>query len=211
MERALPIERGAAGHRPVLRAAPGPYTWDDFVVLAEDDGRELIDGHLIEVEVPTQLHELIVVRLVALLELWAEAHEGGDVLASGYKVRINLRRGVMPDVQYFRPGRLPSSEQQGLVSGRPDLAVEVVSPSSRAVDRVTKLNWYARKGVPEYWIVDPEERTLERHVLRDRRYFVEPFSEQSIFAPDSFPGLRIALSRLWKGPRGRKRARSRRS
>jgi Uma2 family endonuclease len=42
------------------QTSPGPYTWDDFVALDEDDRRELIDGELVEVEVPTELHEYIV-------------------------------------------------------------------------------------------------------------------------------------------------------
>ena len=48
----------------MLQTAPGsgPYTWDDFVALEEDDLRELIDGELVEVEVPTVKHEEIVVR-----------------------------------------------------------------------------------------------------------------------------------------------------
>ena len=46
--------------------------------------------------------------------------------------------------------------------GTPDLVVEILSPSSRRYDRVTKLRWYAQLGVPEYWLVDPDARTLER-------------------------------------------------
>ena len=50
------------GHTRVMpsSAASAPYTWDDFVALEEDDLRELIDGELVEVEVPTKLHEYIV-------------------------------------------------------------------------------------------------------------------------------------------------------
>jgi Uma2 family endonuclease len=44
-------------------SAPGPYTWDDFIALEDDDRRELIDGELLEVEVPTGIHEYIVTML----------------------------------------------------------------------------------------------------------------------------------------------------
>lgn len=75
------------------------YDWDDFVALPDDDRRELIDGELVETEVPTDVHEHIVAMLVAKLWNWAEEH-GGLVLASGYKVRVRADRGAMPDVQF---------------------------------------------------------------------------------------------------------------
>jgi len=179
--------------------AAGGYTWDDFVALDEDDLRELIDGELVEVEVPTEVHEHIVALLGFFLVGWARAH-GGRVHASGYKVRISERRGVMPDLQYFGPAAraLP---QEGLVEGHPDLAVEIVSKPSRRYDRVTKLGWYAGIGTPEYWIVDPEPRTLERLVLRDGRFVIaDALAEGAAFRPESFPGLEIPLADLWTLP-----------
>ena len=153
-------------------AASAPYTWDDFVALGEDDLRELIDGELVEVEVPKRQHERIVARLCFFLTGWADAGHGGEALSSGYKVRISERRGVMPDVQFYAQGNEPVEEEDGLVRGRPDLVVEVVSPSSQRCDRVTKLRWYAQLGVPEYWLVDGGARTLEQLVLRDGRCLI---------------------------------------
>ena len=55
-------------------ALPAPrYTWDDFIALEEDDLRELIDGELVEVEVPTFSHEEIVVAMVTALGVWSDA------------------------------------------------------------------------------------------------------------------------------------------
>jgi Uma2 family endonuclease len=180
-------------------AASAPYTWDDFIALEEDDLRELIDGELVEVEVPTDVHEYIVSRVVTALVNWSDAGHGGRVLASGYKVRVSDRRGVMPDVQFYRRGNEVSIEQaQGLARGRPDLAVEIMSPSSARFDRVTKLRWYAALGVPEYWLVDPQARTLERLSLRDGAYVIAAsLADDETFAPESFEGLEIPLARLW--------------
>jgi Uma2 family endonuclease len=132
------------------------------VALEEDDLRELIDGELVEVEVPTKAHERIAALLVYFVESWAQARHAGMTLGSGYKIRISDRRGVMPDAQFFRSGNEPRGQEEGLVEGRPDLVVEVCSPSSVRYDRVTKMRWYASAGVPEYWIVDPSARTVER-------------------------------------------------
>jgi Uma2 family endonuclease len=176
----------------------GPYTWDDFVALDEDDLRELIDGELVEVEVPTHAHEGIVPMLSYFLVGWSLTHGGGETLGSGYKVRIGPKRGVMPDLQFYRPGNEPRDQQPGLVRGHPDLVVEIVSPTSVRYDRVTKMLWYASIATPEYWIVDPAARTLERLVLEGGRYAIaEALEGDDVFRPSSFEGLEIPLARLW--------------
>ena len=159
------------------------YSWADFVALDEDDLRELVDGDLVEVEVPTGLHEWIVMYIGTMLGNWVLQH-GGKLLGSGYKVRI-------PD--------------QGLTEGAPDLAVEVVSPTSGRHDRVTKLGWYASIGVGEYWLVDPATRTIERLVLVQSdagpRWQIEDVvAEEGVFAPASFPGVQVDLARLFELP-----------
>jgi Uma2 family endonuclease len=106
----------------------------------------------------------------------------------------------MPDVQFYRRGNEVSLDQDsGLVRGRPDLVVEVVSPSSQRYDRVTKLRWYAQLGIPEYWLVDAAARTLERLVLRDGAYVIAAsLAEDETFRPQSFEGLEIPLAKLWQ-------------
>ncbi len=182
------------------RLPPGPYTRDDFVSLDEDDPRELLDGHLIAVDVPTRLHEYVVARLITPLGVRADRNSAGAVYPSGYKIRVTSKRGVMPDVQFFRPERMPEDAHQALTDGRPDLAVEVISPSSRTIDRFTKLSWYASIGVPEYWVIDPEDRTLERYVLRDGHDFIDGHLADDVFKPETFPGLEIPLVKLWAVP-----------
>jgi Uma2 family endonuclease len=185
-------------------AASGPYTWEDFIALDEDDLRELVDGQLVEIEVPKRPHEHAVAMLVVLLGTWTRERKSGRVLASGYKVRISPKRGVMPDVQLFRSGNAAAfGQEDGLVEGRPDLVVEVLSRSSRRYDRVVKLAWYATIGVPEYWIVDPDARTLERLVLASGRYAIaEALAADAVFRPEGFDGLAIPLAELWE-PEGR--------
>jgi len=176
------------------------FVWSDFMRLAEDDGRELIDGRFLEIEMPTKLHEWIVSVLVRLLGNWAASH-GGMALSSGYKVRITETRGVMPDVQFLRKGNIAEHGPQGMAGGRPDLVVEVISTTSRSHDRVVKLGWYASIGVPEYWIVDPEAKTLEQLTLENDRYVVaHALADAGQFAPSSFPGLEIDLAVMWTMP-----------
>lgn len=182
-------------------ALTGPYTWRDFIELDEDDPRELLDGRLVEIEVPTWMHERIVAILISALAQWSAERNAGQVIGSGYKIRIDDRRGAMPDVQFYRRGNYPVGQDKGLVTGHPDLAIEVISPTSRSKDSVRKLRDYAEIGVPEYWLVDPEARTLQRGVLRDGVYsIVEGLEGDAVFRPDAFEDLEIRLAQLWTEP-----------
>ncbi len=70
--------------------------------------------------------------------------------------------------------------------------------SSRKYDRVIKLGYYLRIRVPEYWIVDPEARTVERLVLRKGQYVIEQTAAgKSHFRPRSLANLDIPLTKLW--------------
>ena len=192
--------------RSAVARTVGPYDWRDFIALDEDDLRELIDGHLVEIEVPSFHHERIVTAVGAILWNWSRKH-GGRVLASGYKVRISNKRGVMPDVQFYRASNSsPDEQEQGLERGHPDLVIEIVSPSSRRYDRIVKLNWYAHREVPEYWIIDPEGRTFERFVLAKGIYtLAQNAADDDIVRPKSFRGLVLNLSELWQPVRKRRR------
>jgi len=179
-------------------SAFGPHTWAEFVALPEEDRRELIDGWFVETEVPTLLHEKAIVALSGWLFFWAMQRNAGSVVSSAYKVKVSEKRGVMPDIQFYRTGNERDDQVQARTEGRPDLAVEVISPGSRKYDQVTKLNWYAQLGVPEYWLVDLEARTLHRFQLNGGTYSVrEAVSDDAVLRPDSFPGLEIPLSTVW--------------
>ncbi len=180
------------------QAEVGTYTWRDFIELDEDDLRELLDGHLVEIETPTWAHEAIVVDLMTDLGQWARIRNAGQVLGSGYKVRIDDENGYMPDVQFYRSENFPTDQEEGLERGHPDLVIEVSLPSSRSEDGVRKLHGYAAIGVPEYWLIDIEARTLRRLILHEGTYsVVEAIEGNATFRPESFDGLEIDLGLLW--------------
>ena len=119
-------------------------------------------------------HEFIVAFLIRTIGTWAEKKGGLVVLGSGYRLRVSDRRGAMPDVQVLTEEGYDAAGANGLEHGRPELVIEVLSPSSRAHDGLRKLDWYASLGVPEFWLVDAETRIggvspIGRGDLRDRR------------------------------------------
>jgi Uma2 family endonuclease len=182
---------------PALSLHP-TYTWEDFLALPDDDRRELVDGELVELEVSTDPHEHIVARVIFFLTLWGRPRRA-RVHGSNYKIRISARRGFFPDVQLYLADNPARGQKQGLEHGHPDLVVEVISPGTGRVDRLLKRDAYAGLGVPEYWIIDPELRMLERLILRDGLYAIaEGHSDDATFRPASFKGLEIPLAELWE-------------
>lgn len=173
------------------------YHWRDCVALPDDDNREFVDGRLVQREGPKRSHERIVALLIAHLVPPCQKR-GLHVLASGYRVRVNEKCRAQPDIQILTDETYRANPEDGLELGRPEMIVEVISPTSRAHDRLHKLDWYAAMGVPEYWLVDPDAKSVQRLVLdQDTYLIVQGAADDDVFRPKSFRGLKIDLSGLW--------------
>ncbi|MEM1416779.1 MAG: Uma2 family endonuclease, partial [Myxococcota bacterium] len=139
----------------------GRMTLDEWGALDEDVPGELVDGVLVEEEMPGFGHEACVSWLLRVLGAWLAGR--GFVFGSEAKFGVGERRGRKPDVSVYLPGRPLPGVRDGVTRRPPSIAVEVLSPRPRDQrrDRVDKLAEYARFGVDGYWILDPELRTLE--------------------------------------------------
>ena len=165
---------------------------------APEDGRryELYDGEAFVVPAPIPRHQLAVQNLEALLRLYRQSH-GGLVLASPIDIVFSEFDVVQPDVVFFSRDRAHLVDPDRPIRDAPDLAVEVLSPSTAATDRGKKMQMLARYGVREYWLVDPRARTLEIHRLSAETYVLEQIASEGDIArssilPDlSFPAREI--------------------
>jgi Uma2 family endonuclease len=143
--------------------ATDPRQWTvDMVHSLPDDGNryEVVEGTLLVSPAPSWLHQNAVGRLYALLLEYANA-AAFHVLVAPAAVTWSPRTELQPDVLVvpFVEGRPPTRfEDAGVLV----LAVEVVSPSSMRTDRFVKRREYQKRGVAEYWIVDPLGRSVER-------------------------------------------------
>jgi Uma2 family endonuclease len=136
-------------------------TLEQWASLDDEVRGELVDGALVEDEVPSTIHELLVAWIIGVLHSWGRPR-GVLLLGSGAKLALSHDRGRMPDVAVYLPGaRRPPL--RGAIDVPPSIVVEVVSASPRdqRCDRVEKLGEYAAFGVSWYWIVDPELRSFE--------------------------------------------------
>src|SRR5262245_57382292 len=141
-----------------------------WAALPEDEPGELVDGRLVEEEMPDLVHETVVAWLFRVVQPWLRAR-GGKLFGSEVRLRVSPARGRKADVLGWFPGhpRLPG---RGAVGMPPDLIVEVISPTAAddRRDRIDKSDDYARFGVGWYWLIDPDARTLEILELVDARY-----------------------------------------
>ncbi|MBX3272154.1 MAG: Uma2 family endonuclease [Sandaracinaceae bacterium] len=174
-------------------------TLDDWAALDEDVAGELVDGRLEEEELPTWTHELVVSWLIGLLRGWV-VPRGGFALGSETKLAISPGRGRKPDVVVFFGGRALPPRRASIGSVPPDLVVEVVTarPRDARRDRVEKKPDYARLGVGQYWLLDPEARTLEVLALGADARFVEVLAAaEGAHAVPGCEGLVVDLDDLW--------------
>ena len=129
------------------------------------------------------------------------AHEVDFILAS--------KRLVKPDSVFMTPEDERRQKKANaklakprMIYGRlllpPTLCIESVSLGHEAHDRETKRAWYAEFSVPNYWLLDAHERTLECLVLKGSSYRVDQAGQfKDLLRPSLFPGLVIKLAHIW--------------
>ena len=150
-------------HRVVL-------TYEDYAALPDDGQRyELHEGELSVTPAPGTRHQGTIGNLYLLLRPYVDARSLGSVWLSPVDVILSAATVVQPDLVYVATDRA-SLVSERAIEGPPSLVVEVVSPSTLAIDRKTKLELYARHRIPFYWIVDPATRTIEAWELVGAAY-----------------------------------------
>jgi Uma2 family endonuclease len=138
-----------------------PLTYDDLQRMREtrDERLELIDGELFVTPSPSPMHQDISGNLYTLFRNVVFESGRGRAYYAPLAVRLDENTVVQPDLIIILSDRSPVLTT-ARVEGVPSLAVEIISPSTSAYDRVTKRDVYARSSVPEYWLVDPDAKTV---------------------------------------------------
>jgi Uma2 family endonuclease len=131
-----------------------------------EDGRryELYDGEVYEVPSPILLHQIVAGRLYLALSGYVRVH-GGIVLFAPLDVVLTDYDVVQPDLLLFTRERQHLLNPETIARVPPDLAIEILSPSTAGNDRGRKMRLLARHAVREYWLVDPKAVGVEVYTL----------------------------------------------
>jgi len=183
------------------------WTYSDLVALPEDQLRhELIDGEHFVSPSPNTAHQSISINLLRMLLRHLDARESGRVFHAPFDVKLSLFTVLVPDLVYFTAERFARVVNEKHATAAPDLVVEILSPGTRRRDKGRKRAVYDREGVSEYWIVDPEARSIT--VLRRPRadagltdVTTLALTSDDVLESPLFPGLQVPLREVF--PRAR--------
>jgi Uma2 family endonuclease len=177
-----------------------PATFADWVARSDGERLELIRGTLVEKAAPTPGHSDAQGGSYARLRESFRDGRGGGPGGWRFYIALDVRLGgeiFRPDVCGYRRERLPLSPRERPLTLVPDWICEVLSPSHQSNDRVEKRETYFRSGVPHYWLIDPEEGTLEVLRRTDLAYAIVLSARkgQSVRA-EPFDAVEIAVDEL---------------
>lgn len=170
-------------------------TYADYVQIPEDSCQhEVIDGAHYVNPAPNLYHQTISRRLQFILYSQIELTELGLVFNAPCDVHLTEHDILQPDLIVVLSKRKHILTPTR-IKGTPDLVVEILSPSTESRDRELKRQRYQAAGVPEYWIVDPVEHTVDQLVLHDGVY--QNQLRTDVLQPTVLGNITVKLDEVW--------------
>ena len=180
--------------------APIRLTHEDYLAFPDDGRRhELIDGEHVVTPSPTRRHQQVFGRLFLALGTYLQQNPAGELYAAPLDVILSEHDVVQPDILFVSKER--SAVLGTWVHGAPDLAVEIVSPSTRRLDEMAKRRVYDRFGVTEFWVIDPEIEIVRIYRQAGAGGFDRPLElrpeDRQLLESALFPGFSLTLDDLF--------------
>jgi len=182
------------------------WTYAEFARLPSETSTryEIIDGELVVTPSPRPRHQEIVADLVRMLGGFVRGAGLGRLFPGPVDVLFAEGDYLVPDLVFVRKDRDGIVTDRG-IEGPPDLIVEILSPSTTARDRGVKLERYRLYGVREYWIVDPDNRSVEVCRFEEGADSAEVVGAGSAFSWTPLPGgasLEVEVDEIFRGAAG---------
>ena len=164
------LEPGPAWEIARLFPDQGDFTEAQYLRLTDHTNRlaEFIDGKIEVLPMPTIEHQRILAFLFEVIRAYVLRHKLGEALFAGVRVRMADRHYREPDIVFLRHDRV--AKQGNRYWELADLVMEVVSEDDPDRDLITKRHEYAAAGIPEYWIVDPRNKSILVLTLDGKEY-----------------------------------------
>lgn len=153
-----------------LERVQGEFTIKDYFALPDDDRKELIDGVFYDMASPTYIHQCLCMRIAVELDNHITKKDGNCVTFSApldIQLDCDDKTIVQPDVIVICDR---DKFYKGRIFGAPDFVIEILSPSTSKKDRTIKLYKYRNAGVREYWMIDPEKKSIVVHYFEKESF-----------------------------------------
>ena len=172
------------------------YTAENFYALPDDIHAELINGELICLAAPSRLHQEISRELLFTITGYLK-RKGGKcrVFAAPFHVQLKESEHTVlePDISVICD--TDKLTAYGCI-GAPDWIIEITSPSNPSHDYITKLNLYNAAGVREYWIVEPQNKTVYVYDLGSGKLPLKAYSFHDTIKAGIYEDLSINFAEL---------------
>ncbi len=180
-----------------IRKSPTKLTYNEYVLFPEDGNtHEIIDGRHYMNAAPIPRHQAVSRHIQFQLYQQIELTQLGQVIDAPIDLQLSEFDVVQPDLVIVLAGNRIITQTR--IHGVPDLVIEILSPSNRRHDTELKKQLYEQFGVPEYWIVDPDECVVSRYLLQESGKFGEPTIFNDAISFDGIDGGAIVdLIRVW--------------
>lgn len=162
----MPDHPGSGNLRPlngglaIQDTARRKLAYQDYLLFPEDGNRhEILDGEHYVTAAPYPKHQRVLRELLFGLHAFLRQHRLGEVYSAPLDVVLSPHDVVQPDLLFISNERMPILTEKNL-QGAPDLAIEILSATTRKLDEGIKLERYERFGVREYWLVDPSRKAV---------------------------------------------------
>ncbi|GHU66235.1 hypothetical protein FACS189447_06680 [Spirochaetia bacterium] len=178
------------------------YTYADFLEWDESERCELVNGDLYMMSTPTTEHQRILMELAYQLKDYLKG-KPCQVFPAPFAVRLSPHADKSDDT-VFEPDIVVICDSSKIdkrgCNGAPDLIIEVISPSTASHDRVRKYNYYQKAGVREYWMVEPEAKTVQACLLEGDHYVLTAYNDEDTAPVTVLPGCKINLKEVFTEP-----------
>ncbi|MEL7220992.1 MAG: Uma2 family endonuclease [Bacteroidota bacterium] len=197
--------------KPIIRSAAFPELleklnniWNDeqqrrrefYNWVTPDMKAEFIEGEVVVHSPVKRNHNLISGLLYSLLQLYVIKNKLGFVGIEKIMIRLT-RNDYEPDICFFSKSKSDQFEAKQTLFPAPDFIVEVLSPSTETRDRGVKMEDYARHGIQEYWIIDPDTEIIEQYLLDDEIYELAHKLERGTIESTAVEGFKIPVKALF--------------
>ena len=157
---------------------------------------EYINGEIVMAPSPSTHHQTVVGNIYFALRTHVQKNKTGVCFIAPLDVVLPSGEVVQPDIFFLTNKELKRSVSDKRICGAPSLVVEILSRGSATLDTLTKRELYESNGVREYWIVDPEARTVAQLLLRKKRYAVTQLQEGDALRSGVLKGFEARVGEL---------------